>query len=60
MEDEYLTRCVVNVIKKTVYIYSNEGSEKQITFDSIQEFTNVLRFIRETVDQDILFYSNAI
>ena len=41
MKDEYLSRCVVDPIKRTVYLYSNEGSEKQVTCETVEEFMNV-------------------
>jgi len=50
MQDEYLTRCVVDPLKRTVYLYSSEGSEKEVSCDTTEEFMNVLDYVR-------LFYS---
>lgn len=58
MQDEYLSRCVVDPIKRTVYLYSNEGSEKEVVCKTVDEFMNVLEFIRNTVDEDSLSYAN--
>lgn len=60
MEEEYLTRCVVDPIKRTVYIYSSDGSEKQVVCDTVEEFMNVLEFVRATVDEDTLSYTNPL
>jgi hypothetical protein len=60
MQDEYLSRCVVDPIKRTVYLYSSEGGEKQVTCDTVEEFMNVLEFVRATVDEDSLAYANPI
>lgn len=60
MQDEFLTRCVVDPVKRTVYLYSNEGSEKQVTCDTVEEFMNVLDFVRTTVDEDTLSYANPL
>lgn len=60
MQDEYLTRCVVDPLKKKVYIYSNEGSEKEVSCDTSEEFMNVLSFIRETLDDSLLSYVNPL
>jgi len=60
MQDEYLSRCVVDPIKRTVYLYSNEGSEKQVTCDTVDEFMNVLEFVRSTLDEDTLSYANPL
>lgn len=57
MQDEYLTRCVVNVIKRKIYLYSSEGTEKEVVCNSSEEFMNALKFIRETLDENTLSYS---
>ena len=58
MQDEYLTRCVVDPIKRTVYLYSNEGGENEVVCDTIEEFMNVLKFVRATLDEETLSYAN--
>jgi len=60
MQDEYLSRCVVDPLKRTVYLYSSEGSEKQVSCDTLQEFMNVLQFVRATVDESTLSYVNPL
>ena len=60
MSDEYLTRCVVDPLKRAVYLYSSEGSEKQVNCDTVEEFMNVLEFVRATVDEDTLSYANPL
>jgi hypothetical protein len=57
---EYLTRCVVDPIKRTVYLYSSEGSEKQVSCETVEEFMNVLDFVRATVDEETLSYANPL
>ena len=60
MQEEYLTRCVVDPIKRTVYLYSSEGDEKQVTCDTVEEFMSVLDFVRATVDAETLSYANPL
>ena len=60
MQDEYLTRCVVDPIKRTVYLYSSEGDTKEVTCDTVEEFMNVLDFVRATVDAETLSYANPL
>lgn len=60
MQDEYLTRCVVDPIKRTVYLYSNEGAEKQVSCDTVEEFMCVLEYVRSTVDEETLSYVNPL
>ena len=60
MQDEYLTRCVVDPIKRTVYLYSSEGSEKEVVCETVEEFMNVLDFVRAAVDAETLSYANPL
>ena len=60
MQDEFLTRCVVDPLKRTVYLYSSDGNEKQISCETVQEFMNVLEFVRATLDEKTLSYANPL
>lgn len=60
MNEEYLSRCVVDPSKRTVYLYSTEGDEKTVTCDTVDEFMNVLNFVRDTVGDDVLSYANPL
>jgi hypothetical protein len=60
MNEEYLSRCVVDPSKRTVYLYSTEGSEKEVKCDTVDEFMNVLTFVRDTVGEDVLSYANPL
>lgn len=57
-KEEYLTRCVVDTLLKKFYLYSNEGDEKIVECETIDQFMNVLEFVRNQLDEDTLFYSN--
>tara|TARA_Y100000996_G_scaffold355791_1_gene296457 strand:- start:575 stop:757 length:183 start_codon:yes stop_codon:yes gene_type:complete len=58
MEDEYLTRCVVDTLRRTFYIYSNQGDKKTVECDTPEEFMNVLNYVREHTPDDTLSYVN--
>jgi hypothetical protein len=60
MQDEYLSRCVVDPIKRTVYLYSSEGSEREVVCETVDEFMNVLEFVRATLDEETLSYANPL
>ena len=60
MQEEYLTKCVVDPLRRTVYLYSNEGEQKQVTCETVDEFMNVLDFVRATVGEETLFYANPL
>ena len=56
MEDEYLTKCVVDTQRRTVHIYSNEGDKKTVECDTPEEFMSVLNYVREHAPVDTLSY----
>jgi imidazoleglycerol phosphate dehydratase HisB len=60
MEDEYLTKCVVDPSKRTVYLYSSEGDKKVVECDTVDEFMNVLSFVRDTCPEERLSYANPL
>ena len=60
MLEETLSRCVVDPLKRTVYLYSNEGQEKQVTCETIDQFMNVLELVRSRVSDDCLAYTNPL
>jgi hypothetical protein len=58
-EDEHLIRVVVDTCARTFRLYSNEGGEKVVECDTMDEFMNVLTLVRAVVSEDILAYSEA-
>ena len=60
MIDEYLTRCVVDTLRRTITNYSSEGDEKVVKCDTVDEFMNVLNLVRETCPEDVLVYSDPL
>ena len=57
MDDEYLMKCVVDPLKKTFYLYSNEGDTKEIVCDNTEQFLNVLKVVRSTCPEGRLLYT---
>jgi len=60
MTDEYLSRCVVDPIKRKVYLYSNTGTEKEVVCETTEEFMNVLKYVRSVLKDDMLAYANPL
>lgn len=61
MQNEYLTRCVVDPLNRTFNLYSNEGTEKQVACETIDQFMNVLDLVRTQIkDKDTLVYVNPL
>ena len=60
MDDEYLTRCVVDPLKRKLYLYASEGDEKTVDCETMDQFMSVLRVVRETASEDVLSYVNPL
>ena len=60
MQDEYLTRCVVDPIKRKFYLYSSEGEERTVDCDNMDEFMTVLELVRRVTPDDVLAYANPL
>ena len=60
MDNDYLSRCVVDPLKRKIYLYSDEGKENVVSCDTVEEFMNVLHFVRDKVEEDRVFYSDPL
>ena len=60
MDEEYLMKCVVDPLKKTFYLYSNEGDTKEVVRDNTDQFMNVLELVRSTCPEDRLVYTEPL
>ena len=60
MQDDYLTRCVADPVKRKFYLYSEQGDERVIDCDTVDEFMNVLELCRGVLDEDILAYASPL
>ena len=60
MQDEYLTRCVVDPVKRKFYLYSSEGEEKIVDCETVDQFMGVLELCRAMLDEDTLAYASPV
>ena len=60
MNDAYLTRGVVDPLKRKIYMYSSEGDEKTVDCETGDQFMNMLRFVRDTAGDEVLSYVNPL
>ena len=60
MKDEFLTRCVVDPLKRKFYLYSSEGDEKTVDCENMEEFMNVLELVRRITPEHVLAYANPL
>lgn len=59
-EDEYLSRCVVDVATRKFYLHSNLGAERVVECDNMDEFMTVLELVRRITPDNVLSYSNPL
>ena len=52
MTDDLLSKCVIDTSKRTVYLYSDGGDKKTVNCDTVEEFMNVLNFVRDKVEEE--------
>ena len=60
MHDDLLSKCVIDTSKRKVYLYSDGGEKRVVNCDTVDEFMNVLTFVRNTVEEDRVFYSDPL
>lgn len=60
MEGEYLTRCIVDPVKRKFYLHSSEGTEKEVSCETTDQFMNVLKTVREKLNENMISYSNLL
>ena len=60
MQDEYLTRVVIDPSTRSFYLYSSEGDEKVIEVNTVDEFMTVLEFIRTTAPEEMIAFANPL
>ena len=60
MNDAYLTRCVVDPLKRKIYLYSSEGDEKTVDSETVDQFMNMLLFVRDTAGDEVLSYVDPL
>ena len=58
MEEDFLSRCVVDPVKRKFYIYSEQGDEREIECETVDQFMSVLELCRGLLDEDTLAYAD--
>ena len=60
MDDAYLTHCVVDPLKRKIYLYSSEGDEKTVDCETVDAFMNMLLFVRDTAGDEVVSYVDPL
>ena len=56
--EEVLVKCVIDTMNKKFFLYSDQGSTREVSCDTIDEFINVLEVVRSRLHEDMVVYSN--
>ena len=60
-EQDYLTRCVVDPMSRTFYLYSSEGNTQTVECETLEQFMDVLDITKMLLDDtDCLAYTNPL
>ena len=60
MTEEYLSRCVVDPMKRKIFLYSSEGDEKVVSCETMDQFMYLLEMCRNNLDEDTLAYADPL
>tara|TARA_Y100000004_G_scaffold185901_1_gene236731 strand:- start:74 stop:256 length:183 start_codon:yes stop_codon:yes gene_type:complete len=60
MQDEYLTRCVVDPVSRKFFLYSNEGEERVVECETVDQFMAVLELVRDITPDGVLAYADPL
>ena len=52
MQDEFLTRCVVDPVSRKFFLYSSEGEERVVDCETMDQFMSVLELCRDLLGDD--------
>jgi hypothetical protein len=60
MQEYFLSRCVVDPVKRKFYLYSEQGDERVVACETVDQFMSVLELVRDKCDESTLAYSNPL
>jgi hypothetical protein len=60
MQDEFLTRCVVDPVSRKFFLYSSEGEERVVECKTVDQFMSVLELCRDLLGDDVLKYADPL
>jgi len=59
-EEDFLSRCVVDPVARKFYLYSEQGDEKVVQCETVEQFMSVLELVRDSCNDDILAYADPV
>jgi hypothetical protein len=59
-DDEWITRCVVNTMRRRISLYSNEGDERHVDCESVDQVMGVLEVVSAFIPEKVLVYADLV
>ena len=60
MNEEYLSKVVIDPLNWKISMYSDQGSEHIEDFDNIDVFLDLVNFVREEADEEVIEYASPL
>ena len=60
MQEDFLSRCVVDPVARKFYLYSEQGDERVVDCETVDQFMSVLELVRGSCDDGVLAYANPL
>ena len=60
MQDEVLTRCVVDPVSRKFFLYSSDGNERVVVCETVDQFMGVVELCRDLLGDDVLKYADPL
>lgn len=60
MNDEYLSKVVINPMTWTISMYSDQGSEKVVPCENMDTFLDLVQFVREEANEEVIEYASPL
>ena len=60
MQEDFLSRCVVDPVTRKFYLYSEQGDEKVVECETVDQFMDVHQLCRGLLDEETLAYSSPL
>ena len=58
--EEYLSRVIIDPLKWKISLYSDQGSEKIVYFDNMNTFLDLVQFVREEANEEVIEYASPL
>ena len=60
MNDEYLSKVVINPMTWTISMYSDQGSENIVPCENMDTFLDLVQFVREEANEELIEYASPL